>query len=100
LRAVRFSLAARRDLAEIAARIAGAAGRAIAADVVVRIRAKCQLLAETPGEIGTHRPEIREGIRSLPVPPHLIFFRYRGQAEVQVVRILLERQDVERYEIG
>jgi toxin ParE1/3/4 len=99
LRAVRLSLAARRDLAEIAAHIAGAAGRAIAAEVVVRIRAKCELLAETSGEIGTHRPEIREGIRSHPVPPHVIFFRYRDE-EVHVVRIFHERQDVERYPIG
>jgi toxin ParE1/3/4 len=99
LRTVRFSLAARRDLAEIAAHIAGAAGRTIAAEVVVRIRTKCQLLAETPGELGTHRPEIREGIRSHPGPPHVIFFRYRAE-EVQVVRILHERQDVERYPVG
>lgn len=99
MRAVRFSLAARRDLAEIAAHIAGAAGRSIAAEVVVRIREKCRLLAETSGEIGTHRPEIREGVRSLPIPPHVIFFRYRDDEEVQVVRVLHERQDLGRYEL-
>jgi len=90
LRAFRFSPAARRDLGEIAVHVAQAAGRAIAADVVLRIQARCRLLAETPGEIGTHRPEIQEGVRSLPVPPHVLFFRYRGE-EVQVVRILHER---------
>lgn len=99
MRAVRLSLAARRDLAGIAAYVAGAAGRAIASEVVVRIRTKCQLLAESPGEIGTARPEIREGVRSFPVPPHVIFFRYRDRDEVQVVRILHERQDVRSQEI-
>ncbi|TVP60762.1 MAG: type II toxin-antitoxin system RelE/ParE family toxin [Gemmatimonadales bacterium] len=99
LREVRFSLAARRDLAGIAAHIAGAAGRGIASQVITRIRVQCELLAQAPGEIGTSRPEIRQGVRSLPVPPHVIFFRYRGEEEVQVVRILHERQDVERHEI-
>jgi toxin ParE1/3/4 len=99
LRSVRFSLAARRDLATIAVHVAEAAGRAIAEDVVVRIRAECQLLAETPGEIGSQRPEIQAGVRSFPVPPHVLFFRYRGE-EVQVVRILHERQDVEDQGIG
>lgn len=100
MREVQFSLAARRDLAGIAAHIAGAAGRGIASQVITRIRAQCGLLAQTPGEIGTARPEIRQGVRTFPVPPHVIFFRYRGDEEVQVVRILHERQDVERKEIG
>jgi toxin ParE1/3/4 len=100
LREVRFSLLARRDLAGIAAHIAAVAGRAIASEVVTRIQAKCRLLAETPGEIGTARPEIREGVRSLPVPPHVIFFRYRDEEEVQVARILHERQDLGGHEIG
>lgn len=94
MRVVSFSPAARRDLAEITLHIAEAAGPTIAAEVVLRIRSKCRLLADTPGEIGRARPEIREGIRSFPVPPHLIFFRY-GDDEVQIVRILHERQDFE-----
>lgn len=96
MRTLRFSLAARRDLADVAAHIAGAAGRAIAVEVVIRIRDRCALISDTPGEIGTLRPEIREGIRSHPVSPHVVFFRYRGSTEVQVVRILHERQDVDR----
>ncbi len=100
MRGVRFSLLARRDLAGIAAHIASAAGRDIASQVVTRIQAKCRLLAETPGEIGTARPEIREGVRSLPIPPHVIFFRYGGEKEVQVVRVLHERQDPQGREIG
>jgi len=68
--------------------------------VLARIRATCGLLADTAGEIGTTRPEIRESVRSFPVPPHVIFFRYLGTEQVQVVRILHERQDVERHRVG
>lgn len=100
MRSIRFSLLARRDLAGIAAHIAGAAGRSIASQVVSLIRARCELLAETAGEIETARPEIRDGVRSLPVPPHVIFFRYGGEGEVQVVRILHERQDIEGQEVA
>lgn len=62
--------------------------------MVERIRSRCELIADTPGEIGTARPEIAAGIRSFPVPPFVLFFRY-GDAEVQVARILHERQDIE-----
>lgn len=76
--------------------MAEAAGRQIAAELVRRIRARCLMLAEAPGEIGTARPELVEGIRSLPTSPYVLFFRYR-EDEVQIVRILHERQDVERH---
>ncbi len=54
------------------------------------------LLAETSGEIGTHRPEVMEGIRSVPTPPYVVYFRY-GNGAAEVARILHERQDVERH---
>lgn len=76
--------------------MAEAAGRQIAAELVRRIRARCLMLAETPGEIGTARPELVEGIRTFPTSPYVLFFRYR-EDEVQIVRILHERQDVERH---
>lgn len=59
-----------------------------------RIRGRFEMLAETPGLIGQARPELGEEVRSFPVPPHVVFFRY-GNAEVQVIRVLHERQDVE-----
>lgn len=94
MRELLVSRAARRDLAEIAAYIQEAAGSGIAREVVVRLRARLRLIAETPGEIGTHRPEIAEGIRSFPVPPYVLFFRYRGDA-VMIARVLHERRDVD-----
>lgn len=95
MRTVRFSASARRDLAEIAAHLAEAAGRAIATEVVLRLRSKCELLAETPGELGAARPELGAAIRSFPVSPHVLFFRYPGDEVLEVIRILHERQDVE-----
>ena len=74
--------------------MAEAAGPGIAAGVVSRIREKCELLGETPGEIGVARPELGEDVRSFPVPPHVLFFRYR-RSQVQVIRILHERQDLD-----
>jgi toxin ParE1/3/4 len=74
------------------------AGRSVAAEVARGIRAKCQFLADAPGQIGHPRDELRPGIRSFPVSPHVVFFRYVGNV-VEVVRILHERQDVDA-EIG
>lgn len=53
------------------------------------------MLAETPGEIGRKRPDVMVGVRSFPSPPYVLFFRYTA-TEVQVIRILHERQDIER----
>ncbi len=99
MRTVRFSPSARRDLAEITAHLVDAAGRAIATEVVLRLRSKCDLLAETPGELGTARPELGAAIRSFPVSPHVLFFRYPCDELVEVIRILHERQDVKSQEI-
>ena len=99
MKTVRFSPSARRDLAEIAAHLVDAAGRAIATEVVLRLRSKCELLAETPGELGTARPELGAALRSFPVPPHVLFFRYPSEGVVEVIRILHERQDVESQQI-
>lgn len=79
----------------VAGDIREAAGPTIAREQVERLRSKCQLVADTPGEISTMRPELGEGIRSFPVPPHVLYFRYRDSV-VQIIRILHERQDVEQ----
>jgi toxin ParE1/3/4 len=94
LRTLYFSLAARQDLAEIARYVSDAAGPSTAAFMVIRIRDTCRLIADTPGEIGVVRPEIRAGVRSFPVAPYVLFFRYTAD-EVEVVRVLHGRRDVE-----
>ena len=87
--------APRQDLAEIAAFINESAGPGIAREALRRLRVRLTLIAQTPGEIGSPRPEIEDGVRSFAVPPHVIFFRYSGE-RVEVARILHERQDIER----
>ncbi|HYW09712.1 MAG TPA: type II toxin-antitoxin system RelE/ParE family toxin [Longimicrobium sp.] len=88
-----LSPASLEDLRGIGRYYRGEAGRQVAANVVRGIRSACQLLADTPGEIGHARDELRPGVRSMPTPPHVVFFRYAGGI-IEVVRILHERQDV------
>lgn len=57
------------------------------------------MVAETPGEIGTPRPELLPRIRSFVASPHVVFYRY-DQRDVEIVRILHERQDAERHVIS
>ena len=84
----RFTLAvpARRDLAEIWSWIAVNSGRARADSVIERLRESCTLLAGNP-LIGRERPEVREGVRSLAVAPHVIFYE-SNQRGVRVLRVI------------
>lgn len=50
------------------------------------------------GEIrGRARSEIREGLLCYPCKRHMIFFRRNRQGDVEILRILHERMDFERY---
>lgn len=49
-------------------------------------------LADTPGTIGHARDDLRPGVRTVTVPPHIIYFRYAAGG-IEVVRILHEAQD-------
>lgn len=42
--------------------------------------------------IGTDRPELYEGIRSLPTQSHVIYYRIQAQ-RIQIVRVLHSKQD-------
>jgi len=43
---------------------------------------------------GRVRDEVREGLRSLAAPPHIVFYRLRDDRP-EVVRVLDGRQDIE-----
>lgn len=90
-----FSPSARDDLRSIAEYVRDAAGPEIATQLIKRIRNKCELLAETSGELGTPREDLADGVRSSYVQPYVLFFRYSTSA-LEVVRVLHERRDVER----
>lgn len=61
--------------------------------MVSKIRATCAMIAETPGAIGRRRPELRPDLRSFPVPPHVIYFRFDGRM-VEILRILHGKRDI------
>lgn len=90
-----FSPSAREDLASISEYIQDAAGTDIARKMIEQVRSKCELLAKTPGELGTLRDELADGLRSFYVQPYVLIFRY-NDSTVEIVRILHERQDIDR----
>jgi len=55
---------------------------------------KSHALAKFP-ELGRRRPEIAPGLHSTLVHPYIMFYRIQGD-EVQILRILHERQDHRR----
>jgi plasmid stabilization system protein ParE len=61
--------------------------------MVTQILDKCRLIAETTGTIGQRRNELQRDLRSFPVPPHVIYFRFE-RSKVEVLRILHGRRDV------
>lgn len=89
-----LSPAAIDDLRGITSYYLSNAGREVAARIVGGIHTTCQLLADTPGRIGHGRDELLPEVRSIPVRPHVIYFRYAGNV-IEVIRVLHERQDVE-----
>ena len=84
----RFALTApaRHDLAAIWAWIAENGGQSTADGVLARLRDACISLAENPF-IGRERPDLRSGIRSFAVPPHLIFYE-PVPSGIRVLRVI------------
>ena len=73
---LRFSAAARDDLASIAEYIARRSGsRIIAERFTAQLRRKCRELADAPIRMGRPRPELLPELRSHPYGSYMIFFR-------------------------
>ena len=88
---VTFSPAARDDLVEIAAFIAQDSPTR-AATFVDELERKCTPLGTAPG-IGTSRPELGEGIRTMPHGRYLVFYRPTRNV-VRIERILHGARDI------
>jgi toxin ParE1/3/4 len=87
----RLADAARRDLEDIWDYIAK--DNPSAADSFVEILLeKCRLLAGEP-ELGRDRPEIKTGLRSLPVKKYVIFYRVT-ESMVEIARVLSGYRDI------
>ena len=61
--------------------------------MVSKIRATCAMIAGTPGAIGRRRAELGPDLRSFPVPPHVIYFRFDGST-AEILRILHGKRDI------
>ena len=92
-RPVLWSPQARTDLFAIWSYYRNEAGELVADRVVRAINEKCKVLQEFP-LMGRARDELRTGLRSIPVSPHVVFYRVRGDA-AEVVRVLHGRRDLD-----
>ncbi len=87
----RLADAARRDLEDIWDYIAE--DNPSAADSFIALLVdKFQLLAREP-QIGRERPEIRPGLKSLPVKKYVIFYRVAGSM-IEIARVLSGYRDI------
>ncbi|NCP64118.1 MAG: type II toxin-antitoxin system RelE/ParE family toxin [Paraglaciecola sp.] len=59
------------------------------------LKEKFWSLTENP-LLGTERPELLAGIRSLPIESHILFYRVTA-ASVEIIRVLHGRQDPARH---
>jgi toxin ParE1/3/4 len=87
----RLSSLAEQDLEEIWSYVAEDASFTTADRLLDSIFDRLELLAEQP-RIGRVRPEFGEGVRSLTVENHIIYYRHDGQA-VLIARVLHGRRD-------
>lgn len=88
-----FSPEADQDLGEIYAYIA-AESQGRAQVFIERVKARCDRLKEHP-LLGRVRSEIMLEIRSIPVKPVVIFYRYfRAEDLVEITRIIDGRRDL------
>src|SRR5262245_24657427 len=93
-RVVIWSPEARTDLADIWAYYSQVAGPGIADGIIRKIGEACRLL-ETHPRGGRPRDEIRQGLRSVPASPHVIFYRLRNGDAAEVVRVIDGRRDID-----
>ena len=61
--------------------------------VTERLRGHCRKLAASPLVPGRPRPELGEGLRSVPRDAHLIIFKCNA-GEIEIVNIVHGRRDV------
>ncbi|MDB5691951.1 MAG: plasmid stabilization system family protein [Alphaproteobacteria bacterium] len=92
---VELSRQADTDLEDILDYSIAAHGRGTAEAYLRGIDAAFSRLSQYP-ELGSPRPDLKEGLRSLPYGEHRIYYRYDGMA-VLVARVLHKATDTERH---
>ena len=92
---LRYFEQAKSDLIQIKHYIARESGRnEIALRYIEKLRQECRRLAALPGAMGRARPELAEGIRSIPYGNYVILFRYNGPY-LEIVSIIEGHRDIE-----
>lgn len=92
-RPVIWSPEARADLEEIWTYYAEAAGRQTADNIARRIGNACEIIENHP-LAGRSQDELRPGLRSIAVRPHVVFYRLAGD-DPEIVRVLDGRRDLD-----
>ena len=88
---LRYFEQAKNDLIEIKRYIAS---NESALRYMQKLRQECRRLATLPGMIGRSRPELMEGIRSIPSGNYVILFRYNGPY-LEIISIIEGHRDIE-----
>lgn len=92
---LRYLEQAKDDLIQIRRYIArGSGSKEIAARYIEKLRQECRQLASLPGTMGRARPELAEGVRSIPYGNYVILFRYNGPY-LEIVSIIKGHRDIE-----
>ena len=92
---LRYFEQAKNDLIQIKRYIAKVSGsNEIALRYMEKLRQECRRLAALPGTMGRARPELGEGIRSIPYGNYVILFRYNGPS-LEIVSIIEGHRDIE-----
>jgi plasmid stabilization system protein ParE len=91
---LRFSAAARDDLAAIAEYVARKSGsRVVAKRFTDELRGKCRDLAAAPIRMGRPRPELLPSLRSHPHRRYVIFFRYVDDV-LEIINVIEGHRDI------
>ena len=92
---LRYFEQAKNDLIQIKRYIARESGsNEIALRYMEKLRQECRRLAALSGTMGRARPELGEGIRSIPYGNYVILFRYNG-SYLEIVSIIEGHRDIE-----
>jgi toxin ParE1/3/4 len=92
-RPVSWSRDALADLGEIWRYYAGVGGSPTADNIIRNIENVCRLLEDHP-LAGRSRDDVRPGLRSIAVRPHVLFYRVIDNA-AEIVRVLDGRRDLD-----
>jgi toxin ParE1/3/4 len=90
-----LSLEAREDVIGIWLYLSDNASDAIADRQLERIYDSCAKLAENP-YTGRSRLELREGLRSFPESPYMIFYTVESLQEITVRRVIHSSRDIDK----